>query len=502
MKGTLSRAPGTLRSIRSVVWLLLGTACGGASVAPSAPQPAPAPQSEPLPPPDRSTLPQPGATPDWAPPEPTAWTLPGGLRVIHRQHGAVPLVSVKLVFPLGSATDPPGKAGLTALMGDLLDEGAGDLGALALGDRLQALATDLGISASVDSLILSMNTIAENFAPSMVLLADVVQRPRFALEDFERRKAQHVAQALQQEADPHSARRHALYRALFASGYAGDLPGGTRRTLENLSHADVRAHHAALVVARGATLVVTGGIDRSAVERGIAPVFERFGGQASLPEKAVVAAPGEGKLYFADYPGAPQSVIGVVRRAPGAQAEDLFEVQVFNRSFGQSFASRVNLNLREEKGYTYGAFSMFRRFRQTGFFGIFADVRTDVTRQSLEEILRELSDVCGARPLSGEERDTSVNGLLLGYPGTFESMDRLAGRFADLAVKSRPLDWYSRWPERVEAVTLAGANAAAARYCDKSRFSLVVAGDAATVADELAPLGYSRVDIDATGRPL
>ncbi len=451
---------------------------------------------------DRSGLPVPGPASVWAPPAPELWQLSGGARVYHRRHGSVPLVSLMLVLPRGSETDPAGKAGLSTLMADMLDEGAGAYSALELNERLQALATDYSASASIDSLTLSLHLIEENFQASVDLLADIVRRPRFDEKEFQRRKSQHIAQALASEADAHSGRRAAMYRALFGDGYASGLASGTRDTLETLTLADVKAQYQRTMVGEGAAFVVIGGIDRDEVNRELERAFGNWAGTAKVETQPLENAPGAGKLYFVDYPGAAQSVIGLVRRAPGVDAEDLFSSGVFSRSFGEAFTSRVNLNLREEKGYTYGAVSMFQRFRQAGFFGIFSDVRTDVTRASLDEVLKELSDVCGARPLSAAERDDAVSGSLLGYPASFESIGLVAGRFSQLPIHGRPLDWFTLWPSRVEAVTLGQANAAAKSYCQRSEFSIIVAGDKAKVQPTLDGLGFELVAVDARGRLL
>ena len=452
--------------------------------------------------PDRSELPQPGPPTTWAPPAPTSWKLGPSSRVLYRKYGDVPLVSLNLVIPRGSETDPVGKDGLTSVMADLLDEGAGKLDALALSERLQALATDLRIVAGTDSIQLTMQMIAENFAPSIELLADVVRRPKLDEKEFQRRKAQLIAQAIASEADPHFGRRTAMARALFGKGYGGALPTGTRDTLEAISYADVKAHYKRVIVGEGATFVVTGGIEQDVVAEQLKRAFGDWAGQPTAEPRAVSPGSGTGKLYFVNYPGAAQSVIGLVRRAPGADAEDLFPATIFNRSFGEAFTSRVNLNLREDKGYTYGAVSLFQRYRQAGFFGIFSDVRSDVTRQSLDEVLRELSDICGSKPLAAQERDDSVGGLLLGYPATFESIELLGARFSQIPIYNRPLDWFERWPSRVAAVTLEQANQAAHSYCQKSDFSIVVAGDAAKVIPTLDGIGFELVKVDAKGQPL
>jgi zinc protease len=245
---------------------------------------------------------------------------------------------------------------------------------------------------------------------------------------------------------------------------------------------------------------VVGGISHEAVAQHLERAFGDWGGKAKVEARPLAPESGKGKLFFVDYPGAAQSVIGVARRAPGADAPDLFPATVFNRSFGESFTSRINLNLREDKGYTYGAGSAFQRFRKSGFYTISSDVRSDVTRQSLDEILRELDQLCSTRPLTAEERDASVSGLLLGYPGTFESIGLVAGRFAQLPIYDRPLDWYERWPERVAAVTLEQANEAGHHYCERASYSLVVAGDKAKVGPTLDGIGFDRVELDARGR--
>lgn len=465
------------------------------TVAEDAPVPTPGARA-----PDRSALPEPEPPVEWAPPSPSTWKLESGVRVYHRQHGSVPLVSLLLVIPRGAETDPPNKDGLTALMVDLLDEGAGSSNALQLSERLQALATDFHATVSVDSIILSMDLIAENFAESVQILADIVRRPRFEEAEFQRRKAQFIAQALASEAEPHTGRRVAVQRALFGTGYGGSLATGTRDTLESITLADVKAQYERSIVGEGAAFVVTGGVERDPVAEELRRAFADFRGEAKVQARPLSAAAGSGKLYFVDYPGAAQSVIGAVRRAPGVEAEDLFAATVFNRSFGEAFTSRINLNLREEKGYTYGAASVFQRYREVGLFGIFSDVRTDVTRASLDEILKELSGLCGPRPLSGAERDGAVAGLLLGYPGTFESIDLLGARFVQLPLYNRPIDWFERWPARISAVTTEEANAAAQRYCERSEYALVVAGDKAKVQKTLDGIGFDFTELDARGR--
>lgn len=450
--------------------------------------------------PDRSSLPEPGPRPEWAPPEPVTFRLSNGIRVWHIERGTVPLCSLELIVPRGSATDPPAKAGLTQLTVDMLDEGAGSYGALSLSEELGRLATDYRADVDVDYVGLSMNLLTENFEASVALLADMVRRPTFAPAEFARRKEQHLAQALSAESEPSHGRRVLLYRALFGEGYAGNLPSGTGATLQRVTLADVKAHFSRLVAADGAELVVVGSIDRERVERGLQKSFGDWTGKPSASVAAVAAPRGQPSVHFVPFPGAAQSALGVVRRGPTASSETYFGEEVYNRSLGGAFTSRINLNLRESKGFTYGAFSMFRRFRNAGLYGVFTDVRTDTTRASIDEIFAEFSSVCESRPLTPKERDDAVNGLLLGFPADFESIGDVAGRIATLPIYSRPAQWYKLWPQRVETVTAEVANLVGREYCDPGEYDIVIAGDREKVEPAVASLGRPLLVYDAQGR--
>jgi zinc protease len=255
-------------------------------------------------------------------------------------------------------------------------------------------------------------------------------------------------------------------------------------------------------VSEGVQFAVAGGIDRATVERELERSFGDWSGKAAVESRPVSPEPSTPAIYFVDYPGAAQSSLGVARRAPGTDADDYFPAAIFNRGFGESFVSRVNMNLREDKGYTYGSFSTFVRFRRAGLLGIFAEVKTDKTRASIDEIFSELGAVCGARPVTAAERDDSVNGLLLGYPARFESTGLLARALSDIIREARPLDWFEQWPKRVEGVTTEAANASAQRYCNAKSFSLAIGGDRASVAPTLEGLGLKVVYLDPQGEPV
>ncbi len=491
-----------MKPSRLVLGLLLAMVACAEPPPPAAappPPPPPAPEQAPAPTVDRSQLPTPGPIVNWAPPAPQVSTLSNQIRVWHTKWGSMPLVSLLVVIPHGSETDPKGKSGLTYLMADLLDEGAGNRSALELSEDLQRLATDYSASASVDYTLLSMDLLAENFAESVDLLADVLRRPKFSPAEFRRRKDHFIAQALANESDPQAAQSMAMLDVLFGNGYAGDVAQGTQESLKPITLADIKSQYKKLVVPDGLEFVVVGGIDQETAQQELERAFGDWKGTAKPAPRELSEQPREKGLYIVDFPGAAQSVVSVVRRAEGAKSKNYFPAMVFNRSFGEAFTSRLNLNLREDKGYTYGARSTFQRFRDVGYFSLSAAVKSETTRASIDEMLKELSLLCSSKPIEEQERDESVSGLLLGYPGRFERISSVGGSFASLAIYDRPIDWYQKWPTEVEGVTLTQANEVAHEYCDPNKFQVVLSGDRAALEPTFSSLGRTIVAYDHQG---
>ncbi len=481
------------------------SACGAGHTAPPAAPTAPVPSAKPVasakPAVDRSKLPGPGPAPAWSLPAAKTWKLSNGVEVYYLEQGKTPLVSLMLVLPRGSATDPAGKSGLTALTADMLDEGAGGRSALALNQELQRLATDYGANVGVDYAMLSMNLLAENFEPSAKILSDILERPLLHQKDFARRKAQRTADALSAQSDPGHARGVTLRHVLFGHGYGAELPNGSVKSLKRIRLNDVKSQYRKFFTPDGAAIVVVGGIGEARVRKGIEAAFGTWKGKSRVKEAKVGQEKPPHAVYVVDFPGATQSTLGVVRRADGENTPDYFPAIVENRAFGGAFTSRLNLNLREDKGYTYGASSVFQRWRKIGFYALVANVKSDTTRPSIDQMFKELDATCGAKPLTEKERTQAVDGLLLGFPGRFEHIGGVAGQLADLPIYGRPADWYEKWPSHVKAVTLTEANAVAKKYCDPKSYEVVIAGDLKKLRPSLAGLGMPIVVYNAEGEP-
>jgi zinc protease len=458
------------------------------------------PEPEVLAPVDRSGLPPPGPARDWAPPAIASWTLPNGIAVWHLERKGAPLISLKLVLPNGAATDPDDKAGLTGLTADMLDEGAGAHDALELGEALQRLATDYGASASTDGVMLSMHMLADNLAPSLALLSDIVQRPHLSDTEFDRRKGLWVAQAISHEADPNDARTNVIRHVLHGDGYGGWSGNGTKTTLARIEAADVKQQYQAVFKPQGASFVVVGDVSRDAIDGALKQAFGGWSGTPSAKDQErVLPKLPSNAVYRVDFPGATQSSIALARRADGAHATDYFPAMIYNFALGESFSSRLNLNLREDKGYTYGARANFWRWRHGGVYALSAQVKRETTRASVDEMIHELDAMGGDEPLSATEHREAIDGLLLGFVGRFEHIGGVAGELSSMVMLGKPSDWLSTWPEQVRAVSLAQADESAKRHVTVADFAVVVCGDMKEVAPSLAGLDRPIYDCDPEG---
>ncbi len=451
--------------------------------------------------PDRSGLPGPSGSTVWAPPGIQTWSMPNGVTVWYLEQRQAPLLSLRVILPTGAAADPTGKEGTTALMVDMLDEGAGSRDALALSEAFQRLAVDYHGSPGTDTIGFDLNLLADTLDPALELLADVIRRPTFPAAEFDRRKAQSIARAMAGEANLAAAASRVRRRVLFGAGYAGYPPSGIKPTLEAVTLADVKAQYTALVQPKGTTIIAVGAVDRPALEAALTKAFGDWSGAPSPTLRAVEKKTLEHAIYFVDYPGSAQSQLMVARPSAGADAEDYFECLAFNRSLAGSFMGRLNLNLREDKGYTYGARGSFTRMAKTGFFAMSAKVKRDTTRASVDEMLKELNDISGERPLAVKEHQEAVAGMLKSFPGRFERMGGVASQLSWTAGSGYPADWLQKWPDRVSAITLAQAQAKAGEYTNPKDFVIIIAGDFAKVGPTLESLGLPIHHFDAQGNP-
>ena len=450
---------------------------------------------------DRSRLPEPSTVTNWTPPPVEIWQLENGITVWHVVQKHTALASISLVLPNGAETDPVGKAGLASLMVDLMDEGADGLSAIELSDAMQRIAMGYSGRATTDALTFSMNILSEQLAPSFSLFAKILLKPNFTEDDFTRRKAQRLAAVLADEANQMSAAGRVLSSALYGDGYLGLSTGGIQSSLSAIEHSDISKVYGTLVHPTNAILIAVGDLERSALEDALksSGIADWRAKKGETKARVVTEAPVLG-IHVVDFPNSAQTAIMFAKRAAGAQDPERYQDLVFNHGFAGSFTSRVNLNLREDKGYTYGARGYFRRSLKGGVYSIYAKVKRDTTRPSIDELMTELSQVTSDKPITQLERDNAVGGLLKGYPSYFERVASVASQLTSLATQKRQPSALANFAKRIESIELKDALKSAQSHAQISDFVIVLAGDWSAIKKEIETLNMPIYFYTADGR--
>lgn len=433
--------------------------------------------------PDRSKPPVTGPAPELKLPPIQKFTLGNGLRVWLLEQHEVPLVQANLVVLSGASADVPGQFGAASMTAAMLDEGAAGKAALALADEIEFLGATLSTSASFDASAVRLSTPASKLGDAMTLMAQVALTPDFPETDFNRLRTERLTSLLQARDDASALVGLAFPRLLYGPEHRyGTGAAGTEATLKALGVAELRAFHRAHYRPDNAVLLVVGDITPAALR----PLVEqRFGSWkaegAMAPALPVRNSPQPGKrqIYIVDKPGAAQSqirigLVGVPRSTP-----DYIALDVLNTMFGGAFTSRLNQNLRETHGYTYGAFSMFDMRKAAGPFFAMAGVQTDKTADALKEFFVELTNIL--KPVPADELDRFKNYAALGYAGEFETSSQLAGKLEELAVHNLPEDVFSTYVAAVQKIAPADVQRVAKQYLLLDRLAVVVVGDRATI---------------------
>ena len=448
---------------------------------------------------DRSRLPVPGPDPAFRFPEVRRCSLSNGLRVWTAEHRDVPILSFILLLASGSAEDPEGKAGLASLTADMLDEGSGSRSALDIEDALSRLGAQLDTEIGSDASVVSLLTLSRFRDPALSLLADIVARPRLSEEDFERVRDLRLARLKQlRDVAPVVADR-LLARLLYPAHPYGHLPLGVAATLRDSTPADVREFHARTWRPSRMTFVAVGDATHDelleAAERALGwwkpeELMTDGNGRPALEPPPAPAA----RLAILDRPGAAQSELRIGQVAVPRRTPDYHALLVLNAILGGQFVSRLNMNLREDKGYTYGARSGFDFRRAHGPFVVQAAVQTGATAESVHEVLAEVSAIRSTRPATFQEIELARSSLTRGYPRNFETAGQVARGLAQLAIYDLPDDTFERFVPSVNGVGIEAVTAAAARI-DPDRMTIAVVGDRERVEPALSSLGLGDLQI-------
>jgi predicted Zn-dependent peptidase len=477
------------RSMFSMTWRLLCSFALVLFTTAVAGQQAPAP--------DRSQPPLPGPAPELRLPAVQKRQLASGLPVwIVELHG-VPVAQVNLVVLSGSAADPAGKFGLANLTADMLDEGAGSRSALELADAVDFLGASVAVTSTSDASVIRLHVPVARLGDALAIMADVAARPTFPSDELERLRVQRLTSLLQARDEPETIAQLAFARVLYGRTHRyGTAQAGTAQTIQAFTVDDLRAFYTAHVRPDNAALLVVGDVTPDRAMPLLEASFGAWRVQGSRPPPpALPSAPQHAvrRIYLVDKPDAPQSQIrigwiGVPRSSP-----DYFPIQVMNTILGGSFLSRLNLNLREQHGYTYGAFSAFDMRLLAGPFSAAAGVQTDKTADALKEFFKELGAIAG--PVPADELTKAKNYLALRFPSRFETTGDISQRLEEALVYRLPDDYFSQYVAKVQAVTEADVRRVARQYVQPERFAIVIAGDRKAIEAQIRALNLGEVQV-------
>ncbi len=445
--------------------------------------------------PDRSGPPELGPPPRINLPAIQQLELSNGLDVLLMEKHGVPLVQLNVLVRAGSAHDPSDKRGLASLTADMMDEGAGSRDALQLADEIEFLGARIGTRAGSHTTTLSLHTPLSKFDAALPLLADILLRPTFPADELERKRKSLLTSLLQAHDEPNAIASAAFNLALYGNDHPyGGTGYGYEASIRAFSVADLREFHQTYFVANNAALIVVGDVTPGE----ILPKLEAALGswapgqvpEVSWPETRQVE---RREVILVDKPGAPQSVIRIGRIGTDRHSDDYYDIQVMNTILGGSFTSRLNQNLREDKGYTYGAYSMFSFNVMPGPFTAASSVQTEVTDSAVAEFFKEMNGIL--EPVPEDELAGAKNYEAFSLPAQFESVSGIAGNLAELVTYGLPLDYFNHYVDEILAVTQRDVRRVAREYVNPGRVKVIVVGDRATIEEGIRALNLGPVTV-------
>jgi predicted Zn-dependent peptidase len=442
---------------------------------------------------DRSRLPEVGPDPAFTIPAVARHTLSNGVAVRTVEHASVPLVTLVVQIDGGTGADPADREGLAAATADMVDEGTGAMSALDVSDALARIGAEYDVDVGPDATTFTLTTLTRFASRGAALLGDMLIRPSLRDNDFDRVRKLRLDRLRQMNDVPPAVAERAFLRLLYGAHPYGHLALGSDTALRAMTVRETAAFHSATFHPRRATVIAVGAMTHAEL---LVLVEDAFGDWATVssahgaPTVAAsiepVAAPS--RLAMVAREGAAQSELRIGHLAAKRNTPHYSALLVLNAILGGQFVSRINLKLREEKGYTYGARTGFDWRRGLAPFSMQASVHTAATADSIRDTLSELEAIRGSRPVSEGELTLAKASLTRGYPRGFETAQQVARGVAQLALYGLPDSYFAEFVPRTNAVTAEDVTLAAARYLDPARLTTLIVGDHAAIEESLRGL--------------
>lgn len=430
-------------------------------------------------------------------------TLKNGLQVVLLESHKVPTFNMQLVVLSGGLSDKPDYRGLSSFTASLLREGTSKRSSKDIAEQVDALGATLTANSGLSSMTSVVNTsgLVENLDQTLDLFADVIRNPTFPQAEVDKYKTRTLAQLQFQRSIPQFLAAEQFQRAIYGTEHPASLVAPPAESLKKLTSKDLAEFHSTYYRPNNAIIAIVGDVTM----KEILPKLEKAFGdweKGTVPATTIPAAPAQtdSRIYLIDRPGSVQTVIqlgtlGIERTSP-----DYFAVLLADRVLGGGPSGRLFMNLREDKGYTYGAYSNFGGSKFKGTWTSSSEVRTDVTEGAMKEFMYELNRMRN-EPVGAEELDNAKRAIIGNFALSLEQPQALLQNIITQKLYNLPADYWDTYPQKVSAITVADVQRAAKQYIDLGHLQVVAVGDAAKAREVLAK--YGKVELyDADGKPV
>jgi zinc protease len=456
---------------------------------------------------DRSKEPAPGDPMALNLPALQKSTLGNGLRIVLAERHTAPVVNFTLMVNSGYSADPTGATGTASFEQRMLEEGTPTRDSLTIGEELESLSANFTASANLDWSLVSLNTLKSTMDKSLDIYADLILHPAFPQKEFLRLQKETIAAIQREKVTPQAMALRVVPTLLYGKGHPYAVPftgTGTEASVSKMTRDDLAKFHDTWFKPNNATLLVVGDTTLAEIKPKLESLLASWK-SGDVPQRTVpqVAEPEKDVVYLIDRPGSGQSVIFGAQLAPPQKDPDALALQLVNNIFGGKFSSRINMNLREDKHWSYGVRSVLPAARgQRPYISISA-VQTDKTKESMVELVKEYNAIVGGKPITADELNDEQANSTLGLPGNFETVQQLGGAYGTILQYGLPEDYYNTFTQKALALTPDGANEIAKKYILPDHLVWVVVGDMSKVEAGIRELNLGEVHkIDADGDPV
>jgi len=455
---------------------------------------------------DRSTTPAASPQPVFTAPVPNRARLDNGLNILHVEKRGLPTVAFGLVVRSGAISDPADRAGLANLTTSMLTEGTASRTSAQISDEIEFLGSHLRASASREHIVLISDGLSATWRNALEVLADIAQNAEFPAHELERVRANLLTDLRRVSDSPATISGRATRGVMFGPGTPYGHPlTGDESSVEQVSGDDLKAYFGANFRPGNSTFIIVGDLSLNEAVDAANDTFGQWGaGPEQAPESDQSTAPSlaQTTIYLADKPGAAQSVVRSGHLTVPRKDPRFMSLNVFNYIFGGQFGARLNMNLRQDKGYSYGYMSSIEWNLGPSMLIAGGGVQTAVTKETVIETLKEFKEILGERPVTETEYRDAIDGVMRSIPSQFETQFQIISQLTRIVTFDLPDDYFAQYPQRLAETTLDDVRNAGSELLDVDHLNIVIAGDAAEIEPGLSELGLPIVAIDYEGRRL